>query len=225
MPLETASYISELDATWPLGTDPVSQGDDHVRLVKGVLQTQFPNLGAAPVTATAEDLSGSPTPVGTVLPYAGSDEPEGYFLCNGGVHSRTTQAALYAVIGITYGAGDGSTTFNVPDLRGKVPAMLGDGNLIATDAGKDVWTEDDLPAHGHTTSTNGAHTHPILRTTAGGSVGTFTLDNQSNNNGSYNTGTPPMTASEGAHVHTVNNTGSGGDNRQATLYINYIIKT
>jgi microcystin-dependent protein len=63
-------------------------------------------------------------PTGAVIPYAGSAAPTGWLLCDGGSSgiSRTTYAALFAVIGTTYGSGDGSTTFNVPDLRGRVPA-------------------------------------------------------------------------------------------------------
>lgn len=54
-------------------------------------------------------------PVGTVLPYGGSSAPKGYLLCNGAKISRTTYADLFAVIGTTYGTGDGSTTFTLPN--------------------------------------------------------------------------------------------------------------
>ena len=57
MPVETATYISQLSATNPLGTDPISQGDDQIRLVKSVLQAQFTSLGAAAVTATAAEVN------------------------------------------------------------------------------------------------------------------------------------------------------------------------
>ena len=57
MPVETATYISQLSATNPLGTDPISQGDDQIRLVKEVLQAQFTSLGAAAVTATAAEVN------------------------------------------------------------------------------------------------------------------------------------------------------------------------
>lgn len=63
-------------------------------------------------------LNGYPitTPVGTVIAYAANSVPEGYLLCNGAAVSRTTYAALFATIGMIYGAGDGSTTFNLPNL-------------------------------------------------------------------------------------------------------------
>ena len=57
-------------------------------------------------------------PPGLVSPYAGSSAPTGYLLCNGAAVSRTTYADLFAVIGTTHGVGDGSTTFNIPDLVG-----------------------------------------------------------------------------------------------------------
>lgn len=57
MGLETATYISQLVATNPLGTDPKSQGDNHIQLIKGVLQTQFPNFGAAAMNATVAELN------------------------------------------------------------------------------------------------------------------------------------------------------------------------
>jgi len=57
MGVETATYISQLSATNPLGTDPISQGDDQIRLVKSVLQSQFTSLGAAAVTGTAAELN------------------------------------------------------------------------------------------------------------------------------------------------------------------------
>jgi microcystin-dependent protein len=61
-------------------------------------------------------------PIGVVLPYAGTAAPTGWLLCYGQAVSRTTYAALFAVTSTTYGVGDGSTTFNLPDLRGRVPA-------------------------------------------------------------------------------------------------------
>ena len=57
--------------------------------------------------------------VGTIISYSSSTVPNGYLACNGQAVSRTTYANLFAVIGTTYGVGDGSTTFNVPDLRGE----------------------------------------------------------------------------------------------------------
>lgn len=57
---------------------------------------------------------------GTIIAFGSNTVPEGYLLCNGSTVSRTTYAALFAVIGITYGEGDGSTTFALPNLTNRV---------------------------------------------------------------------------------------------------------
>lgn len=75
-----------------------------------------------------------PVPVGALIPYAGTTAPKGYLICDGRAVSRVQYARLFSVIGTTYGAGDGSTTFNLPDLRGRV--MAGSDNLGGTTAGR-----------------------------------------------------------------------------------------
>lgn len=75
-----------------------------------------------------------PSPVGMVVDFAGSSSPAGWFLCSGQAISRTTYAELFFVIGTTYGTGDGSTTFNVPDLRGR--ASFGKDNMGGTPANR-----------------------------------------------------------------------------------------
>jgi|TARA_R110001599_G_scaffold243912_2_gene443873 microcystin-dependent protein len=65
--------------------------------------------------------------VGAIKPWTKATAPDGYLLCNGGAVSRSTYADLFTVISTTYGAGDGSTTFNVPQLQGKMPQGY-DGN-------------------------------------------------------------------------------------------------
>lgn len=69
-------------------------------------------------TAGGVEIGGMPT--GSIIPYAGSTVPAGYLLCDGSVISRSTYSALFAIIGTTYGAGDGNSTFNLPDLNGRV---------------------------------------------------------------------------------------------------------
>lgn len=99
---------------------------------------------------------GKGLPIGAIIPYTGNLLPEGYLECDGSAVSRTTYADLFAVIGTSYGAGDGSTTFNLPDLRGKVTVgqdtndtdfdALGDtGGAKST-----VLTKYNLPNHSHT---------------------------------------------------------------------------
>lgn len=74
--------------------------------------------------------------VGTVTPYAGTSAPAGYLLCQGQAVSRTTYSALYNIIGIKYGAGNGSTTFNLPDLQTRVPVGYKSGDTNFGTVGK-----------------------------------------------------------------------------------------
>ncbi|MDP2786595.1 MAG: phage tail protein [Pseudomonadota bacterium] len=90
------------------------------------------------------------TPVGSVIYVAKSTAPTGYLKANGAAISRTTYAALFAAIGTVFGAGDGSTTFNLPDLRGEfVRGWADDG---AVDSGRVLGSAqaDDIKAHTHT---------------------------------------------------------------------------
>lgn len=66
-------------------------------------------------------------PSGLISPYAGSSAPTGWLLCDGSAVSRTTYATLFGIISTTYGTGDGSSTFNVPDLRGRMAIGTGTG--------------------------------------------------------------------------------------------------
>lgn len=95
-------------------------------------------------------------PSGTIEMYAGAAAPAGWLLCNGAAISRTTYADLYALLGITFGAGDGSTTFNIPDMRGRAPIGVGTGTgLTARAMGAQVGEENhqltiaEMPAHTH----------------------------------------------------------------------------
>ena len=97
-------------------------------------------------------------PIGSVVAYAGSVAPSGYLLCDGSAVSRSTYAKLFAIIGTTYGSGNGSTTFNVPDLRGRVAVGKNAGSFASLGAtgGEEnhTMTINEMPAHKHTTSVN-----------------------------------------------------------------------
>src|SRR5262249_21157687 len=84
--------------------------------------TQSPGDNSTKVATTAYVDALSFVPPGAMVAYGGSSAPAGWQLCAGQAVSRTTFAALFSVIGTTFGVGDGSTTFNLPDLRGRVPA-------------------------------------------------------------------------------------------------------
>lgn len=104
---------------------------------------------------------GLQNPIGSILVYAGSTAPANYLLCQGQAISRTTYAALFTIIGTTYGVGDGSTTFNLPNLRGRVPlgagasAASGTNRSLGATGGADthVLTVSEMPSHNHSGST------------------------------------------------------------------------
>lgn len=127
---------------------------------------QVSEVGTSVIMSTAErsklqgiENNADSIPLGTLFPYAGSSAPNSdYLICDGQAVSRTTYASLFAIVGTTYGVGDGSTTFNLPDLRGRT--ILGEGTGTATDAtakalGAKAGTEthtltvDEMPSHTH----------------------------------------------------------------------------
>jgi len=97
-------------------------------------------------------------PIGTVLATARVTAPDGWLLCNGSAVSRSLYSALFGVIGTTYGIGDGSLTFNLPDLRGRSPIGVGTGPGLTTrtlgqqiGAETHVLTENEMAPHTHLT--------------------------------------------------------------------------
>lgn len=103
----------------------------------GPISIEFIN-DAVRVTPRLSLEDGDVIPVGTISPYGGSGVPTGWLLCNGQAVSRTTFAALFAILGTAYGAGNGTTTFNVPDLRQRFPlgvAASGTGNTRGATGG------------------------------------------------------------------------------------------
>jgi len=95
------------------------------------------------------------TPIGTINQYAGSTAPLGWLICNGAAISRTTYSDLFAVISTNYGTGDGSTTFNIPNLQNRLPIGKGSGNFstLNTTGGSDTTaltlSSVNIPSHNH----------------------------------------------------------------------------
>jgi microcystin-dependent protein len=141
------------------------------------------------------------TPTGALMPFAGISAPSGFLLCDGSAVSRDTYSELFSVIGTSYGIGDGSTTFNVPDLKGKVIAGFNSGlsyyNSIGKTGGNNTHAISiaEMPSHNHTgtTSTNGNHNHD----------GTTSTNGNHNHNGT--------TSTNGSHTHTSNAIGGQGN--------------
>lgn len=111
------------------------------------------------------------TPVGTCEMWLGAAAPNSkWLLCDGAAVSRGTYAALFALIGVTHGAGDGSTTFNLPDFRGRGPVGVGTGTDVFTFAAAAVTVATDIIT---LTSTRSLPTGtPVVLTNSGGSVPT-----------------------------------------------------
>ena len=102
-------------------------------------------------TITLDDAEGSDVRTGMFMPYGGTSAPLGYLMCDGSAVSRSTYAALFTVIGTAYGVGDGSTTFNLPDLRQRFVLGKATAGTGATLGG---------------TGGNIDHTHPLNSSTS-----------------------------------------------------------
>lgn len=96
--------------------------------------------------------------IGSIVPFTGSTLPHGYLLCDGSAVSRTTYAELFSVIGTEFGSGDGSTTFNVPNLTGRLAIGQSNDHLFASSGGEETHALTtgeiashlhSVPAHGH----------------------------------------------------------------------------
>ena len=97
------------------------------------------------------------TPAGIIMPFAGTVSPHGCLFCDGSAVSRTTYSSLFAVIGTTYGEGDGSTTFNIPDISGRVVIGVSNSHALGTTGGSETvtLTTDQLPSHTHVVPQHG----------------------------------------------------------------------
>lgn len=139
--------------------------DDHTQYIRTDGSRAFSGAvaGVSPTTASHLATKGyvdTRIPSGSMQMYGGSAAPSGWLLCNGAAVSRTTYADLFGVISTTFGTGDGSTTFNLPDLRDRFPVGAGttyspndQGGLASV-----TLTSAQMPSHTHT---GPSHTHSV----------------------------------------------------------------
>ncbi|OPY83179.1 MAG: Phage Tail Collar Domain protein [Smithella sp. PtaU1.Bin162] len=169
---------------------------------------------------------GYPVPAGVMLPYAAGTAPTGWLLCYGQAVSRTTYAALFAIVSTTYGTGDGSTTFNLPDMRGR--GFIGLDNLggsaasrvaAATSLGQAAGAETADISHAHTTGDHTltineipSHNHAITAY-SGASYGSPSSSTVMTNTG----GNTNTTSAGGGLAHNHGDTGTGGSTTQAIM--------
>lgn len=189
-------------------------------------------------------------PYGVAMPFFGqpSNIPRRYVQPMGQTVSRTTYRRIFEVVGTTYGAGNGSTTFVLPDLRGRTLVGLHAGDSSFGTLGQKVGakthtlTSAQMPAHSHSGSaaSAGAHTHAFpgnravvstdagknlyMRNAAYGDMPTVAMANGDTSSVTE----PTATASAGAHTHSVstNNTGGGGahNNIQPSIACPWIMR-
>ena len=162
-------------------------------------------------------------PAGVVLPYAAATAPTGWLICDGSAVSRTTYAALFAAIGTTYGAGDGSTTFNLPAAGDRVIAGKGStkttlggtgGSTAQTPSGtvgNTTLSSTQIPSHSH-------GYFPYQASSAVGGAGLLALGGGSG----YRANEVGLTGGSGAHNHGLSMDSLNVE--QPFIVLNYIIK-
>jgi microcystin-dependent protein len=203
-------------ATLPANTSIGSVSATEIGYLDGItssVQTQL--------NTTNEFIS----PTGSIIIWAGGTAPTHWLLCNGATVSRTTYARLFAAIGTTYGAGDGSTTFAIPNLMGRVPFGKDPDQAEFNSLGETGGTKTltiaiaNLPVHTHsidhnhaevssstdshshsgTTSSGGSHTHTV----SDGGSGAVTVGTSGTTTGvADNISTTRTTSSNGSHSHS-----------------------
>jgi microcystin-dependent protein len=218
--------------------------DSSGQLAPSVLNAPVPySKGGTAATTQAAAQANMGVITGEIKMWGVVSPPTGYLICNGAAVSRSTYAALFAVYGSTFGSGDGSTTFNLPDFRDRMPIGAGSTYSLAATGGSATTTLStaNIPSHAHSFSattagmnSNTSHNHNLL-----GSSYHYVADGGQNNGGaSANPFTPgsttygDVTATTSIdHTHNLSGTtGSIGSGTAATtispyLGIYYIVKT
>lgn len=157
------------------------------------------NINAGAITAVKLDSSvtGLFIPVGGIVQFAGGSSPANWMLCDGTAISRTTYASLFSVLGTSYGSGDGSTTFNLPNLKGRIP--------VGRDASQTEF--DVLGETGGTKASSANHTHGVGGSIYGNTTGIGIYGNTTGI-GIYGAGA--HSHSQDGHTHAINITNTYG---------------
>lgn len=224
---ETAAAASQVAAAASAAAALASQQSLNLPTLAGagdatkLLQVNAGGTGYDLMTrATLQAAIG--VPAGGYIPFGASVAPSGWLNCDGSAVSRTTYAALFAAISTSYGVGDGSTTFNVPDMRGRF--ALGLDNLGGTPANRVTHANADSVGGAEGAETKDiSHTHSVSGTTDAMGGGLTRIDDNSGGS-DYDWQNPT------SHTHTFSTTsGSGGSATQNVMnpYLagGYIIKT
>lgn len=195
-----------------------------------VLRTLLGKLhaGGTLTTNLASTLTSVPlVSPGCIMTYISSSAPSGWLTCDGSAVSRTAYSALFSVVSTTFGTGDGSTTFNLPDLRGRVPIGAGQGSnlssrVLATTGGEEshTLTSNELPSHSHTVNDPG-HGHGVSGSVAQNNLSGPAWCSSPGNPPNYNLVTNLSTTGI-----TIQSTGGGSAHNvmQPYLVLNYIMK-
>ena len=205
-------YTATGTDTW--GTTGV---DAELGIFYVVLESQniYTYNGATLVSVGGGAGGGDSLPIGTVIAYAGSTATDGFLLANGDAVSRTTYKDLFRIIGTTYGTGDGSTTFNLPNIKGKVVVMFDSNdtafNILGATGGS-KYIQDHRHKYGGTSGGSYAGTVNNTWSNLGSGQGGVTAnDTATTTGGVLTTGTGSV---------SVGNAG----NLQPYIILNYIIK-
>ena len=204
------------------GTGLTTLTANNVILGNGTSTPQFVAPGASGNLLTSNGTtwaSAVPAPsviTGSLLMWPTGSAPTGYLLCNGTAVSRTTYSALFGVVGTTFGVGDGSTTFNLPNYQDRMPIGAGSTYSAADTGGS---KDAIVVSHSHT-ATDSGHVHQYTYWDAGGSGLPYGEVSQTSGYVSPNTQT-------GYANISVSTTGSSGTNANLPPYLGiyFIIKT
>ena len=201
----------------------------NLQIIVNYLTTGTTDITVGDIVCTSVTVGSSVItdlyPIGGMIEYGGDTAPTGWMICDGTAISRITYANLYAVIGIKYGVGDNSTTFNIPDYRDRVSVGKSGTRALGLTGGAETTAHGHtVNGHTHTTPnhahTLGGHTHVVSGTTTGpsstfgaGGGGTTTADGSHTHNTNFSSQAPNGDATNTSGSGTSGSTAPGTDSQ------------